>query len=100
MYYLVCTILEGFFTMKSKYHGRGYDEKSTNDLPSYGMEAIISTIDDEEELIGAFRIECENQRKNLNYLNEQTGTSGITNNRKKNNNIVKLTRISNNISMD
>ena len=89
--------------MKTKYHAR-HDEKSSNDLPSYGMEAIISTTDDEEELIDAFRIECENQRKNLNYLNEQTVTSGITNNREKkkknNNNIVKLTRISNNISMD
>ena len=38
-------------------------ESSSDDFPSYGMEAIISTIEDENELLDAFRIECENQRR-------------------------------------
>ena len=73
-------------------------KRSSYDIPSYGMEAIISTIDDEKKLLEAFRIECENQRKNLNYLNEQTGKLGNTSKRK-NRNIIKLPAISN-ISMD
>ena len=71
---------------------------SSYDIPSYGMEAIISTVDDEKKLLEAFRTECENQRKNLNYLNEQTGKLGNTSKRK-NRNIIKLPAVSN-ISMD
>lgn len=73
-------------------------KRSSNYIPSYGMEAIISTIDDEKKLFEAFRTECENQRKNLNYLNEQTGQLGNTSKRK-NRNIIKLPAVSN-ISMD
>jgi hypothetical protein len=63
-------------------------KRSSYDTPSYGMEAIISTIDNEKKLLEAFRTESENQRKNLNYLNEQT-----------NRNIIKLPAVSN-VSMD
>jgi hypothetical protein len=68
------------------------------DTPSYGMEAIISTIDNEKKLLEAFRTESENQCKNLNYLNEQTSRLGNTSKRK-NRNIIKLPAVSN-ISMD
>jgi hypothetical protein len=68
-------------------------ESSSEDIPSYGMEAIISTIDNETELLDAFRIECENQRKNLNYSNEQRRIQGIMSKRK-NKNISKLSAVS------
>jgi hypothetical protein len=68
-------------------------ESSSDDLPSYGMEAIISTIDNESELLDAFRIECENQRKNLNYSDEQRRRQGIISKRK-NKNIIKLSAVS------
>jgi hypothetical protein len=68
-------------------------ESSSEDIPSYGMEAIISTIDNETELLDAFRIECENQRKNLNYSNEQRRIQGIMSKRK-NKNIIKLSAVS------
>jgi hypothetical protein len=74
------------------------DKKSSYNTPSYGMEAIISTIDNEKKLLEAFRIECENQRKNLNHWNEQTGKLGNTSKRK-NRNIIKLPADSN-VSMD
>jgi hypothetical protein len=74
-------------------------ESSSDDLPSYGMEAIISTIDDDKELLDKFRIECENQRKNLNYLNEQTHRKQGNKYKKKNKNIIKLSADTN-ISMD
>lgn len=74
-------------------------EISSDDFPSYGMEAIISTIDDENELLDAFRIECENQRKNLNYSNEQRCEQGNISKKTKNKNIIKLSAASN-ISMD
>jgi hypothetical protein len=74
------------------------DKKSSYNTPSYGMEAIISTIDNEKKLLEAFRIECENQRKNLNYWNEQVGKLGNTSKRK-NRNIIKLPADSN-VSMD
>jgi hypothetical protein len=75
-------------------------EGSSDDFPSYGMEAIISTIDDENELLDAFRIECEKQRKNLNYLvNEQRHVKGNINKKRKNKNIIKLSADSN-VSMD
>jgi hypothetical protein len=73
-------------------------KRSSYNTPSYGMEAIISTIDNEKKLLEAFRIECENQRKNLNHLNEQTGKLGNTSKRK-NRNIIKLPAVSN-VSMD
>lgn len=73
-------------------------ESSSDDFPSYGMEAIISTIDNEKELLEVFRTESENQRKNLNYWNEQTSRLGNTSKRK-NRNIIKLPAVSN-ISMD
>jgi hypothetical protein len=74
------------------------DKRSSYDTPLYGMEAIISTINNEKKLIEAFRIECENQRKNLNHLNEQAGKLGNTSKRK-NRNIIKLPAVSN-VSMD
>ena len=74
-------------------------EISSDDFPLYGMEAIISTIDDENELLDAFRIECENQRKNLNYSNEQRCEQGNISKKRKNKNIIKLSAASN-ISMD
>jgi hypothetical protein len=75
-------------------------ESPSDDFPSYGMEAIISTIDDENELLDAFRIECEKQRKNLNYLvNEQRHVKGNINKKRKNKNIIKLSADSN-VSMD
>ena len=74
------------------------DKKSSYNAPSYGMEAIISTIDNEKKLLEAFRIECENQRKNLNHWNEQVGKLGNTSKRK-NRNIIKLPADSN-VSMD
>jgi hypothetical protein len=73
-------------------------KRSSYDTPSYGMEAIISTIDNEKKLLEAFRTESENQRKNLNYLNEQTNRLDNTSKRK-NRNIIKLPAISN-VSMD
>ena len=74
-------------------------EISSDDFPSYGMEAIISTIDDENELLDAFRIECENQRRNLNYSNEQRREQGNISKKRKNKNIIKLSAASN-VSMD
>ena len=74
-------------------------EISSDDFPSYGMEAIISTIDDENELLDAFRIECENQRKNLNYSNEQRCEQGNISKKRKKKNIIKLSAVSN-IYMD
>ena len=74
-------------------------EISSDDFPSYGMEAIISTIDDENELLDAFRIECENQRKNLNYSNEQRCEQKNISKKRKNKNIIKLSAASN-IPMD
>ncbi len=75
-------------------------KSSSNDFPLYGMEAIISTIDDENELLDAFRMECKKQRKNLNYLvNEQRHGQGNINKKRKNKNIIKLSAASN-ISMD
>jgi hypothetical protein len=74
-------------------------ESSSDDLPSYGMEAIISTIEDENELLDAFRIECESQRRNLNYSNEQRHGQGNISKNRKNKNIIKLSAASN-ISMD
>jgi hypothetical protein len=71
---------------------------SLYDTPSYGMEAIISTIDNEKKLLEAFRTESENQRKNLNYLNEQTSRLDNTS-KGKNRSIIKLPAVSN-ISMD
>ncbi len=72
----------------------------SDDFPSYGMEAIISTIDDENELLDAFRLECEKQRKNLNYLvNDQRHVKGNINKKRKNKNIIKLSADSN-VSMD
>ena len=69
-------------------------ESPSDDIPSYGMEAIISTIDNENELLDAFRIECENQRKNLNYSNGQRLKQGnIIKSRNKN--IIKLSAASN-----
>jgi hypothetical protein len=69
-------------------------ESPSDDIPSYGMEAIISTIDNENELLDAFRIECENQRKNLNYSNGQRHKQGnIIKSRNKN--IIKLSADSN-----
>lgn len=69
-------------------------ESPSDDIPSYGMEAIISTIDNENELFDAFRIECENQRKNLNYSNGQRLKQGnIIKSRNKN--IIKLSAASN-----
>jgi hypothetical protein len=73
-------------------------KRSSYDTPSYGMEAIISTIDNEKKLLEVFRIESENELKNLNYLNEQTSRLGYTSKRK-NRNIIKLPAVSN-ISMD
>ena len=73
-------------------------KRSSYKRPSYGMEAIISTIDNEKKLLEAFRIECENQRKNLNHLNELDGRVGNTSKRK-NRNIIKLPAVSN-VSMD
>jgi len=73
-------------------------KRSSYDTPSYGMEAIISTIDNEKKLIEAFRTESENQRKNINYLNEQTSRLDNTIKRK-NRNIIKLPAVSN-VSMD
>jgi hypothetical protein len=73
-------------------------ESSSEDIPSYGMEAIISTIDNESELLDAFRIECKNQRMNLNYSNGQRLRQGNTIKRK-NKNIIKLSAASN-IPMD
>ena len=73
-------------------------ESPSDDIPSYGMEAIISTIDNENELLDAFRIECENQRKNLNYSNGQRLRQGKIIKRK-NKNIIKLSAASN-ILMD
>ncbi len=74
------------------------DKRSSFTTPSYGMEAIISTIDNEKKLLEALRIECENQRKNLNHWNEQAGKLGSTSKRK-NRNIIKLPADSN-VSMD
>lgn len=74
-------------------------ESLSDDFPSYGMEAIISTIEDENELLEAFRIECENQRRNLNYSNEQRHGQGNISKKGKNRNIIKLSAASN-ISMD
>ena len=74
-------------------------EISFDDFPSYGMEAIISTIEDENELLDAFRIECENQRRNLNYSNEQRRGQGNISKKRKNKNIIKLSAASN-VSMD
>ena len=69
-------------------------ERTSDNIPSYGMEAIISTIDNENELLDAFRIECENQRKNLNYSNGQRLKQGnIIKSRNKN--IIKLSAASN-----
>ena len=73
-------------------------ESPSDDIPSYGMEAIISTIDNENELLDAFRIECKNQRMNLNYSNGQRLRQGNTIKRK-NKNIIKLSAASN-ILMD
>lgn len=73
-------------------------ESPSDDIPSYGMEAIISTIDNENELLDAFRMECKNQRMNLNYSNGQRLRQGNTVKRK-NKNIIKLSAASN-ISMD
>lgn len=73
-------------------------KRSSYDTPSYGMEAIISTTDNEKKLLEVFRTESENERKNLNYLNEQTSRLGNTSKRK-NRNIIKLPAVSN-ISMD
>jgi hypothetical protein len=73
-------------------------KRSSYDTPSYGMEAIISTIDNEKKLLEVFRTESENQRKNFNYLNGQTSRLGNTSKRK-NRNIIKLPAVSN-ISMD
>jgi hypothetical protein len=73
-------------------------KRSSYDTPSYGMEAIISTIDNEKKLFEAFRTESENQRKNINYLNEQTSRLDNTSKRK-NRNIIKLPAVSN-VSMD
>jgi hypothetical protein len=73
-------------------------ESPSEDIPSYGMEAIISTIDNESELLDAFRIECKNQRMNLNYSNGQRLRQGNTIKRK-NKNIIKLSAASN-IPMD
>jgi hypothetical protein len=73
-------------------------ESPSDDIPSYGMEAIISTIDNESELLDAFRIECKNQRMNLNYSNGQRHRQGNTIKRK-NKNIIKLSAASN-IPMD
>lgn len=74
------------------------DKKSSYNTPSYGMEAIISTIDNEKKLLEAFRIECENQRKNLNHWNEQAGKL-VNTSKRKNRNIIKLPADSN-VSMD
>ena len=46
-------------------------KRSSYDTPSYGMEAIISTIDNEKELLEVFRTESENQRKNLSRRVDQ-----------------------------
>jgi hypothetical protein len=73
-------------------------KRSSYDIPSYGMEAIISTIDNEKKLLEAFRTESENQRKNLNYLNKQTSRLDNTS-KGKNRSIIKLPAVSN-ISMD
>jgi hypothetical protein len=73
-------------------------ESPSDDIPSYGMEAIISTIDNESELLDAFRIECKNQRMTLNYSNGQRLRQGNTIKRK-NKNIIKLSAASN-IPMD
>jgi hypothetical protein len=73
-------------------------KRSSYDTPSYGMEAIISTIDNEKKLFEAFRTESENQRKNIHYLNEQTSRLDNTSKRK-NRNIIKLPAVSN-VSMD
>jgi hypothetical protein len=73
-------------------------ESPSEDIPSYGMEAIISTIDNESELLDAFRIECKNQRINLNYSNGKRLRQGNTIKRK-NKNIIKLSAASN-IPMD
>ena len=86
------------FTNKGQYL-RYMTESSSDDFPSYGMEAIISTIEDENELLDAFRIECENQRRNLNYSNEQRRGQGNISKKRKNKNIIKLSAASN-ISMD
>ena len=86
------------FTNKGQYL-RYMTESSSDDFPSYGMEAIISTIEDENELLDAFRIECENQRRNLNYSNEQRREQGNISKKRKNKNIIKLSAASN-ISMD
>ena len=74
-------------------------ESLSDDFPPYGMEAIISTIEDENELLEAFRIECENQRRNLNYSNEQRHGQANISKKRKNKNIIKLSAASN-ISMD
>jgi hypothetical protein len=73
-------------------------ESPSDDIPSYGMEAIISTIDNENELLDTFRIECKNQRKNLNYSNGQRLRQDKIIKRK-NKNIIKLSAASN-ILMD
>ena len=73
-------------------------KRSSYNTPSYGMEAIISTIDNEKKLLAALRIECEDQRKNLNHWNGQAGKLGNTSKRK-NRNIIKLPAVSN-VSMD
>ena len=86
------------FTNKGQYL-RYMTESSSDDFPSYGMEAIISTIEDENELLDAFRIECENQRRNLNYSNEQRREQGNISKKRKNKNIIKLSAASN-VSMD
>jgi hypothetical protein len=91
-------LIISLFTNKGQYL-RYMTESSSDDFPSYGMEAIISTIEDENELLDAFRIECENQRRNLNYSNEQRREKGNISKKRKNKNIIKLSAASN-ISMD
>jgi hypothetical protein len=73
-------------------------ENSSDDFPSYGMEAIISTIDDEKELLDVLRIESKNQGKYLHYLNERRRIKDNTN-KKKNKNIIGLSAVSN-VPMD
>ena len=73
-------------------------ENLSDDFPSYGMEAIISTIDNEIELLDALRIEGKNQGKYIHYLNEPRGIKGNTS-KKKNKNIIRLSTVSN-VPMD
>jgi hypothetical protein len=74
-------------------------KSSSDDIPLYGPEAIISTIDNEKDLLDEVRKECKNQDKKINYLNEKTCRRQGNTNKRKNKNIIKLSLISN-ISMD